>query len=38
MHRLRWRLTLGAGFLSVAILGAPRAAAGTIEFTTREVT
>ena len=38
MHRLRWPLTLGAGFVSVALLGSPRSAAATIEFTTREVT
>lgn len=38
MHRLRWPLTLGAAILSVAVLGAPRSVAGTIEFTTREVT
>src|SRR5262245_55373420 len=38
MHRLRWPLALGAVFLSVAGPGASRSVAGTIEFTTREVT
>jgi imidazolonepropionase-like amidohydrolase/Tol biopolymer transport system component len=38
MHRLRWPLTLGAGFLSVAVLAASQSVAEMIEFTTREVT
>ncbi len=38
MHGQRWVLTLGAVFFSVSVVGAAQSAAGTIEFTTREVT